>query len=124
MISRFRPIYDQSHSRRGHFGLALTISPIRAGPARCSLDRLGFYCILQYINSTSERIFKLSKSKTDTLTFRIRPELKEGLRAAAALEHRSISNMVEILIRDYCERKGIIILELGATLVNKEKELV
>ena len=66
----------------------------------------------------------MSKSKSETLTFRIKPELKEGLRAAAALDHRSISNMVEILIRDYCERKGIIIQELDAMLVNEEKERV
>ncbi|EPO9974543.1 TPA: hypothetical protein ACKTGI_003120 [Pseudomonas aeruginosa] len=45
--------------------------------------------------------------KTATLTFRIQPGLKEALRAAADLEHRSIANMVEVLIRDYCERHGI-----------------
>jgi hypothetical protein len=45
--------------------------------------------------------------KTATLTFRIDPGLKEALRLAADLEHRSITNMVEVLIRDYCERRGI-----------------
>jgi hypothetical protein len=29
------------------------------------------------------------------------------LRAAAQQEHRSIANMVEVLIRDYCEQHGI-----------------
>ncbi|WHF34963.1 ribbon-helix-helix protein, CopG family [Aeromonas salmonicida] len=47
--------------------------------------------------------------KTATLTFRINPGLKEALRTAAAREHRSISNMVEVLIRDYCEQRGITI---------------
>lgn len=47
--------------------------------------------------------------KTATLTFRINPGLKEALRAAAEREHRSISNMVEVLIRDYCEQHGITI---------------
>ncbi len=47
--------------------------------------------------------------KTATLTFRINPGLKEALRAAAEREHRSISNMVEVLIRDYCEQRGITI---------------
>jgi hypothetical protein len=47
--------------------------------------------------------------KTATLTFRIAPELKEALRVAADQEHRSIANMVEILIRDHCERHGIAI---------------
>lgn len=47
--------------------------------------------------------------KTATLTFRIDPELKEALRIAADQEHRSIANMVEVLIRDYCEQRGIAI---------------
>ena len=45
--------------------------------------------------------------KTATLTFRIDPGLKEALRMAADQEHRSIANMVEVLIRGYCERHGI-----------------
>lgn len=45
--------------------------------------------------------------KTATLTFRIDPALKEALRLVANLEHRSITNMIELLILDYCERRGI-----------------
>lgn len=48
-------------------------------------------------------------SKSSTLTFRIEPNLKKALQTAAAREHRSITNMVEILIRDYCIQNGIII---------------
>ena len=51
----------------------------------------------------------MATSKTATLTFRIDPYLKEALRRAADLEHRSIANMVEVLIRDHCERRGIAI---------------
>ncbi|QXP83426.1 hypothetical protein [Methylococcus sp. Mc7] len=51
----------------------------------------------------------MTASKTATLTFRIDPGLKEALRIAANLEHRSIANMVEVLIRDYCEQRGIAI---------------
>lgn len=47
--------------------------------------------------------------KTSTLTFRIAPALKDALRMAAESEHRSIANMVEMLIRDYCKRKAIAI---------------
>ncbi|WP_372157404.1 hypothetical protein ACCP96_22215 [Xanthomonas campestris pv. fici] len=47
--------------------------------------------------------------KTATLTFRIDPGLKEALRIAADQEHRSIANMVEVLIREYCEQRGIAI---------------
>ena len=47
--------------------------------------------------------------KTSTLTFRIAPALKEALRTAAEREHRSIANMVEVMIRDYSKRNGIAI---------------
>lgn len=47
--------------------------------------------------------------KTATLTFRINPGLKETLRIAADQKHRSIANMVEVLIRGYCEQHGIAI---------------
>lgn len=50
-------------------------------------------------------------AKTATLTFRIEPGLKEALRMAAEREHRSIANMVEVLIRDYCRRNGVPIPE-------------
>lgn len=49
----------------------------------------------------------MSNFKTATLTFRIAPYLKEALRDAANREHRSIANMVEILIRNYCEQNNI-----------------
>ena len=49
----------------------------------------------------------MATSKTATLTFRIEPGLKEALRIAADQEHRSIANMIEVLIRDYCEQRGI-----------------
>ena len=50
-------------------------------------------------------------AKTTTLTFRVEPGLKDALRTAASREHRSIANMVEVLIRDYCGRHGIAIPE-------------
>ncbi|KAB2309543.1 hypothetical protein F8A87_09780 [Betaproteobacteria bacterium SCN2] len=53
----------------------------------------------------------MATAKTTTLTFRIEPGLKEALRAAATREHRSIANMVEVLIRDHCGRNGIAIPE-------------
>lgn len=49
----------------------------------------------------------MTTAKTTTLTFRIEPELKEALRTAAEREHRSIANMVAVLIMDYCERNDI-----------------
>ena len=38
-----------------------------------------------------------------------RPRTKEALRIAADQQHRSITNMVEVLIWGYCERHGIAI---------------
>jgi len=49
----------------------------------------------------------MATAKTTTLTFRIEPELKEALRTAAEREHRSIANMVAVLIMDHCERNDI-----------------
>ncbi|MCG7877510.1 MAG: hypothetical protein N0C90_14420 [Candidatus Thiodiazotropha endolucinida] len=49
----------------------------------------------------------MATNKTTTLTFRIEPSLKEALRTAAQREHRSIANMVEVLIREHCGRNGI-----------------
>ena len=39
------------------------------------------------------------------------PFLKEALRIAAIKEHRSIANMVEVMIREHCANKGISIPE-------------
>lgn len=51
----------------------------------------------------------MATTKTATLTFRVDPSLKEALRSAAQAEHRSIANMIEVLIREHCEKKGITI---------------
>lgn len=56
----------------------------------------------------------MATGKTTTLTFRIEPALKEGLRAASVQEHRSIANMIAVMIRDYCGRNGVAIAEPGA----------
>lgn len=49
----------------------------------------------------------MANAKTATLSFRIEPGLKEALRTAADQEHRSIANMTEMMIRNYCERVGV-----------------
>ena len=56
----------------------------------------------------------MATTKTATLTFRIDPALKEALREAAYREHRSIANMVEVLILEYCERNDIPFERIGA----------
>jgi hypothetical protein len=64
----------------------------------------------------------MATTKTTTLTFRIDPVLKEALRLAAEREHRSLANMVEVLILDYCGRNGIEIAETQAISNNNEFE--
>ena len=49
----------------------------------------------------------MSPKKTATLNLRIDPILKEAAREAALREHRSIANLVEVLIRRHCEEVGI-----------------
>lgn len=49
----------------------------------------------------------MAASKTATLTLRIEPEIKQALQRAAEMEHRSIANMIEVLIREHCKVKGI-----------------
>jgi len=44
----------------------------------------------------------MATTKIATLTFRIDPGLKKALCTSAPQKYRSIANMVEVLIRDYC----------------------
>jgi len=63
----------------------------------------------------------MSASKSTTLTLRIDPGVKEALRIAAEQEHRSITNMVEVLIRDYCGHNGVEIPSQGQHQRDKKK---
>lgn len=40
-------------------------------------------------------------TKTETLTCRLAPEVKAALREAAAREHRSLANMLEVMVLRY-----------------------
>lgn len=64
----------------------------------------------------------MATTKTATVTFRIDPDVKEALRTAAAREHRSIANMVEVLIIGYCEQHGIAIPTRNAAKSDAEKK--
>ena len=67
-------------------------------------NALHFECIC-YI------LCRMAKTRISTLNLRIDPSIKEAVREAAALEHRSVANMVEVLIRRHCDRAGITIPE-------------
>lgn len=45
--------------------------------------------------------------KTEVVNLRMSPRVKELLRLAAAHERRTLSNMLEILIEDFCESKRL-----------------
>jgi len=53
----------------------------------------------------------MAQTKTETLTVRVLPEVKEGLRTMAEQERRSLANMLEVMIRNYCEKAGTPIIE-------------
>jgi hypothetical protein len=53
----------------------------------------------------------MPKTKIATLNLRIDPGVKEAVREAADKEHRSVANMIEMLIRRHCDGAGIIIPE-------------
>ena len=58
----------------------------------------------------------MAKTKISTLNLRIEPGIKDAVREAAAREHRSVANMVEVLIRRHCDQEGIEISEQSGEL--------
>lgn len=46
--------------------------------------------------------------KSDTLNLRVSPTFKLALKEAADHEQRSMVNMLEVLLGEYCDRKGIV----------------
>ncbi len=65
--------------------------------------------VVKWNTSVGIRHTKMATTKTATLTIRVEPNLKEALRTAAQSEHRSIANMIEVMIREHCEKNGIAI---------------
>jgi len=49
----------------------------------------------------------MARTKVSTLNLRIEPGLKQAVKEAAAREHRSVANMVEMLIRRHCDQSNI-----------------
>ncbi len=60
--------------------------------------------------------------KTATLNLRIDPVLKEAAREAALREHRSVANLIEVLIRRHCRRAGVAIPEQRAVFPEQTDE--
>jgi len=49
----------------------------------------------------------MAKDTSVTVTLRVSETVRELLRAAAEKDHRSMANMVEVLILKHCEANGI-----------------
>ena len=59
--------------------------------------------------------------KPTTITLRIDPAVKEGLRLLAEKDHRSLTNMIEVMIREQCKVHNIAIPE-QQTLFDSESQ--
>lgn len=57
-------------------------------------------CIPQYIAA-------MDAEKTVGISFRVTPKTKRLLSAAAEHERRSLTNMLEVLVEDFCKRNNI-----------------
>lgn len=49
----------------------------------------------------------MQAEKTIGMSFRVTPKTKRLLAAAAERERRSLTNMLEVLVEDFCVRNGI-----------------
>jgi hypothetical protein len=49
----------------------------------------------------------MDAEKTAGMSFRVSPRTKLLLAAAAAHERRSLTNMLEVLVEEFCSRNGI-----------------
>lgn len=48
----------------------------------------------------------MATSKTEVISVRVEPPIKEALQVAANLEMRSLANMVEVMVVAYCRAQG------------------
>ncbi|HUZ93446.1 MAG TPA: hypothetical protein VMU57_00885 [Edaphobacter sp.] len=56
---------------------------------------------------SQEQHVSRGQTKTATLTLRVDPQIKSMLTAAAEADRRSLSNMLEVIVLEYCEQHGI-----------------
>lgn len=52
---------------------------------------------------------RFEETKSDTLNLRVSPSFKLALKAAADNEQRSMVNMLEVLVANYCEQHRIVL---------------
>jgi hypothetical protein len=59
------------------------------------------------VDCNTERVHPMEAEKTVGLSFRVTPKMKRMLEAAATRERRSLTNMLEFLVDDYCKQNNI-----------------
>jgi uncharacterized protein (DUF1778 family) len=47
-----------------------------------------------------------ARRKTEVLTVRLSADVKSALRDAAKAERRSLTNMLEVAVLEYCQKRG------------------
>ena len=62
----------------------------------------------------------MPRTKIATLNLRIDPGVKDAVREAADIEHRSVANMIEMLIRRHCKSAGIVVPEQSDMFPGKQ----
>ena len=58
--------------------------------------------------------------KTATLNLRIDPAVKDAAKEAANRQHRSVANLIELLIREHCKKMRITIPEQKGLFKDEE----
>lgn len=66
-----------------------------------------------YNNATAQILagqhpMRFTDTKSETLNLRVSPTFKKILKEVADHEQRSMVNMLEVLLCDYCDRNGIV----------------
>jgi uncharacterized protein (DUF1778 family) len=62
-----------------------------------------------------------AQRKSEAINLRMSPAVKAMLREAAEREHRTLSNMLEVLILSHCAREGIEVPSSAAEAGRKTK---
>ena len=63
----------------------------------------------------------MTVSKTEVVSVRVEPRIKAALQAVAARELRSVANMIEVMVVDYCKANGVSVGEPSKEAPSKAK---
>lgn len=96
-----RPDSDGLSGSPCHFDASCTKTQYRVNISECSTA----YCILNGNRSTSmpQNPRLRSKLKTAIIQVRVEPKLKAAAEKAASLDHRTLTNWIEVLIIGRCK---------------------